>query len=75
MIGHLKGRRVRDRDRGRMAPTFYPFEVNVPHLAYAFLGGFVVLVSGRELDAAFLVALKVELARHSLLIVLIGFEV
>jgi hypothetical protein len=25
--------------------AFHPFEVNVPHLAYAFLGGFVVIVS------------------------------
>jgi hypothetical protein len=25
-------------------PSFHPFEVNVPHLAYAFLGGFVVIV-------------------------------
>lgn len=27
--------------------AFHPFEVNVPHLAYAFLGGFVVIVSPR----------------------------
>jgi len=25
--------------------AFHPFEVNAPHLVYAFLGGFVVIVS------------------------------
>lgn len=39
--------------------AFHPFEVNVPHLAYAFLGGFVVIVS--LLVSLFLLILSVVL--------------
>jgi hypothetical protein len=34
-----------DETTGGSGHPFHPFEVNAPHLAYAFLGGFVVLFS------------------------------
>jgi hypothetical protein len=34
-----------DENAGGHGKGFYPFDVNAPHLAYAFLGGFVVLFS------------------------------
>lgn len=50
--------------------AFHPFEVNVPHLAYAFLGGFVVIVS---LLASFFFLMSLVVFVSCVVVVVVSF--